>query len=164
MSKSMDSLVLAYNRIDTLGNLSRAPNLTILDVHNNKLSLLPEDISELTKLKTLKVSNNDLSDLDPRISLLPDLVRINIEGNPLKSIKSSMRGAGAVELKKYLKFRLSEDVVAKTEIDLSKEKGLPMSSNSYDAWDMFLREFTTNGQSLDLKNKNLNSLSPKIWL
>lgn len=40
--------------------------------------------------------------------MLTELVRINIEGNPLRTIKASMRTAGAVELKKYLKTRLSE--------------------------------------------------------
>ena len=62
-------------------------------------------------MKTLKVSNNDLSDINPRISLLPNLVRINIEGNPLKCIKSTMRNAGAEQLKKYLKMRLDEGEV-----------------------------------------------------
>jgi hypothetical protein len=43
-------------------------------------------------------------------------VRINIEGNPLKCIKSNLRNAGAEELKKYLKLRLSENEIAKEEI------------------------------------------------
>ena len=94
-SKSLDSLLFAYNRIYDIENLDRAPNLTIIDVHNNKLTNLPDIISELKSLKTLKVSNNDLADLNPRLALLPNLVRINIEGNPLRCIKSSLRGAGA---------------------------------------------------------------------
>lgn len=124
-SKSFDSLLLAYNGIDELGNLERAPGLTIIDVHNNKLTSLPDAISELTKLKTLKISNNDLADLNPRISLLPDLVRINIEGNPLKCIKSSLRGAGAEQLKKYLKTRLSENEITKEEIKQGIDQNLP---------------------------------------
>ncbi len=86
---------LAYNHIEGLGNLERAQNLTVLDLHNNKLEEFPETIINLKQLKTLKVSNNDLHDINPRISLLPQLVRINIEGNPLKCIKSTMRNAGA---------------------------------------------------------------------
>jgi Leucine-rich repeat (LRR) protein len=85
--------------VDTFENLDRAPNLTIIDLHNNKLVLLPEEVTELRKLKTLKVSNNDLSDLNPRLALLSSLVRINIEGNPLKCIKTTLRGAGAEPLK-----------------------------------------------------------------
>lgn len=33
----------------------------------------------------------------------------------------------------------------------------------YDAWDNFLREFVVNS-TLDLRNKDLNSISPKLWL
>ena len=94
-SKHLDSLILGFNRLLTLENLSRAPNLTIVDVHNNKISTFPESLADLRQLKTLKISNNDLSDISPRLSLLQHLVRINIEGNPLKCIKSAMRGAGA---------------------------------------------------------------------
>ena len=66
-------------------------------------------------LKTLTLTNNELRDIDPRVSLLEDLVRINIEGNPLKAIKPAMRSANAVQLKKYLKMRLGEDVVEREE-------------------------------------------------
>ena len=117
--------MLAFNRIDKLNNLIRAPNMTILDLHNNKLVLLPEEICDLRQLKTLKVSNNDLADLNPRISLLGNLVRINIEGNPLKSIKPALRTAGAGPLKDYLKLRLSENEVAKDEISQNKAANLP---------------------------------------
>lgn len=99
--------------------------MTIIDLHNNKLSLLPDEISDLKKLKTLKVSNNDLSDLNPRLALLNNLVRINIEGNPLKSIKTTLRGAGAEPLKAYLKLRLSENEIAKDEIMQGVASSLP---------------------------------------
>eukprot|EP00353_Schmidingerella_taraikaensis_P019451 CAMPEP_0185600236 /NCGR_PEP_ID=MMETSP0436-20130131/270_1 /TAXON_ID=626734 ORGANISM="Favella taraikaensis, Strain Fe Narragansett Bay" /NCGR_SAMPLE_ID=MMETSP0436 /ASSEMBLY_ACC=CAM_ASM_000390 /LENGTH=73 /DNA_ID=CAMNT_0028229893 /DNA_START=230 /DNA_END=451 /DNA_ORIENTATION=- len=69
----------------------------------------------MNRLKTLTLTNNELRDLDPRISLLEELVRINIEGNPLKAIKPAMRSANAVQLKKYLKQKLGEDVVEQEE-------------------------------------------------
>jgi len=88
-------LSLAYNFLDSLSGLENAPNLTVLDLHNNKLQDFPSSIIDLKQLKTLKVSNNDLHDINPRIAMLPALVRIAIEGNPLKGIKSTMRNAGA---------------------------------------------------------------------
>lgn len=98
-SKKLDTLNLAYNFIEGLTTLDNAPNLTVLDLHNNKLRDFPLEIVDMKELRTLRISNNDLGDIHPRISLLPHLVRINIEGNPLKSIKSTMRGANAVQLK-----------------------------------------------------------------
>ena len=94
-SKHLDSLILGFNRLFTLENLDRAPNMTIVDLHNNKIQAFPEGLADLRQLKTLKISNNDLADISPRLSLLQHLVRINIEGNPLRSIKPAMRGAGA---------------------------------------------------------------------
>jgi internalin A len=156
--------LLGYNRIDYVANLERAKNLTVLDLHSNKLAVLPESVAELRKLKTLKVSNNDLSDLNARLALLPELVRINIEGNPLKCISASVRAAGAEPLKKYLRMKLSDNEIQKNENALDVENNIPNSSSSYDAWDEFLREYVINGEQLDLKNKNLNNISPKVWL
>jgi len=41
------------------------------------------------------------------------LIRLNVEGNPLKRIRSNVRTAGAVKLKKYIASRLSEDELPK---------------------------------------------------
>lgn len=163
-SKRLDSIMLAFNRIDKLQNIERAPNVSILDLHSNKLAELPEDICELRHLKTLKVSNNDLADLNPRLALLKELVRINIEGNPLKCIKTSIRAAGAEPLKKYLMNRLSDNEVAKEEIKAGMGSNVPGASAQYDAWDSFLREFVVGGTTLDVRNKNLDMISPKLWL
>jgi Leucine-rich repeat (LRR) protein len=157
-SKKLDSIALAYNHLEVLSGLERAPNLTVLDLHNNKLTELPTTVLELKQLKTLKISNNDLSDINPRISLMPNLVRINIEGNPLKSIKSTMRNAGAEQLKKYLKMRLDEGEVQQEE----SKQAVIKQSKDYDPWDILLREFLQNNV-LDLRNKGLTEISPKLW-
>ena len=96
-------------------NLENAQNVSVIDLHNNKLASLPESILKLYNLKTLTISNNDLSDINPRIALLDNLVRISIEGNPLRSIKPSMRQANAVQLKRYLKMRIDENEVVEEE-------------------------------------------------
>lgn len=75
-SYELDSLVLAFNFISAIGNLENCPNLTVLDLHNNRIQDLPQSVLFLNNLKTLNVSNNDLSDLSPQLSLLDNLVRI----------------------------------------------------------------------------------------
>lgn len=70
-SKKLDTLNVAFNFIEDIRNLDRAPNLSVLDLHSNKINQFPVSIIDLTNLKTLKISNNDLSDINPRLSLLP---------------------------------------------------------------------------------------------
>ena len=123
---------LAYNQIETISNLENATNLTVLDLYNNKLSILPESLLNMTSLKTLNISNNNLNEINPRIALIEALVRINIEGNPLRSIKPAMRNAEAFQLKKYLKMRLGEDETEREEMKQASAKNLPNSSGKPD--------------------------------
>ena len=131
-SKKLDTLNLAYNQIETISNLENATNLTVLDLYNNKLSVLPESLLNMTKLKTLNISNNNLNEINPRIALIDELVRINIEGNPLRSIKPAMRNAEAFQLKKYLKMRLGEAEADHEEMKQAAAQNLPNSSGRPD--------------------------------
>ena len=162
ISERLDTLNLAYNQIIGLENLENAPNMTVIDLHNNKLKKLPDSVLNLMNLKTLKISNNELSDINPRLALMEDLVRINIEGNPLRSIKPAMRNAGAVQLKKYLKMKLDDNEVAEGEAAAGAARNIPNSTLQNDHWDTLLREFR-QGTSLDLRNRQIDHVSPKLW-
>ena len=164
-SQKLDRLSLAFNQLQGIENVDRAPNLTVLDLHSNKIQTLPDSICTMYKLQALKISNNDLSDINPRVSLLDSLVRMNIEGNPLRSIKPSMRNTQAGELKKYLKARLGDDTIAVEEQRQAVALHIPgaTSQGQQDEWDIFLREFCVNGVQLDLRNKELKCISPKLW-
>ena len=154
-SEKLDRLILGFNQLVGIENVDRAPNLTILDLHSNKLQNLPDSVCSLYKLKSLKISNNDLSDINPKISLIDALDRINIEGNPLRSIKPSMRNTSAGELKKYLKARLGDETIAKEEHRQAVALHIPgaTNQNQTDEWDIYMREFCINGVQLDLKGK-----------
>lgn len=164
-SEKLDSLMLAFNQLQGIENVERAANLTVLDLHSNKLQALPDSVCQQYKLKTLKVSNNDLSDINPKIALLDSLARLAIEGNPLRSIKPAVRNAGAVELKKYLKARLGEATIVQEEQRQAVALHIPgaTSQGQTDEWDIYLREFCVNGVQLDLKGKELKCISPKMW-
>jgi Leucine-rich repeat (LRR) protein len=91
----LDCLILSCNKITEINNIGYSPNLTILDLKNNKLQVLSKEISCLKNLKTLDLTNNDLTDLPTEIAFLDKLVRLHLEGNSLKVIKHSVRSAGA---------------------------------------------------------------------
>jgi len=122
-------------------NLENAPNLTVLDLYNNKIKELPLCVYKMQELKTLGIANNDLNAIDPYLGNMVNLVRVSIEGNPPRSIESNMRSAGAAQLKKYLKDKLSDEKVEEGEQAYAHAKGLPGASGQQDPWAMMLREF-----------------------
>lgn len=110
--------------------------MTAFVFNNNKLKQLSRNILLCKNLTTLDLGNNDLGDI-PRyknyclyniiipttimiiiiiiyflseIGCLNKLVRILLEGNPLKCIRSSIKMAGAEQLKQYLKSRIEGDI------------------------------------------------------
>lgn len=163
-SLKLDQIMLSFNHLVSLDNLERCPNLTVLDLHNNKMNLLPDTVASLYHLKTLTISNNDLADINPKIAVLDSLVRIALEGNPLRSLKPAMRNAGAVQLKKFLLNRLGDEELAQEEKKQNVSLNVPGAKmQEMDQWDVLLREFVVNGTSLDLRDKKLEDISPKLW-
>ena len=43
-AEKLDTISLGYNQLTALSNLENAVNLTVLDLHSNKLTDLPESI------------------------------------------------------------------------------------------------------------------------
>lgn len=126
-SDILDTIILGYNKIEKLERLSSCPNLTVLDVNNNKIEQFSDDILKLKELKTLNLQNNSLNDIPPEICFLKKLVRINLEGNPLKKINSKYRSSNAEQLKAYLKTRLKENQIDENDL-MDVDIDLPLSA------------------------------------
>ncbi len=108
-SDKLDTLILGYNRIEKIENLRNSPNLTVLDINNNKLENFPDDVLNLKNIITLNIMNNSINDIPPALCYLNKLVRLNIEGNPLRKINSKIRSSNAEQIKSYLKTRIVGD-------------------------------------------------------
>lgn len=145
----LDTLLLAFNRIQILKGLNYCGNLTVLDLKNNKLTNLESNIKDLQKLKTLDLSNNDLKDLPNDLGFMPNLIRITIQGNPIKTIKPSLRDGKAEVLKQYLRGRTSEPQ--------KYEK-----AQVIDRWQGLLREFCMNNE-LVIRDQELDSFDPRVF-
>lgn len=75
-----------------------------------------------------------------------------------------MRNAGAVELKKFLKDRLGDEVMFAEEKKQAVALHIPgATQKEADHWDIMLREFVINNVQLDVRKKDIKELSPKIW-
>lgn len=155
-SKQLDTVLLCFNRLKRVEGFENAKALTVLDLKNNKIVNLSPYISQCTALKTLDVSNNDLSDLPHTLAHIKSLVRIQIEGNPLRSIRQSIRTAGAEAIKKYLSYR------SEPEEETKGSQGITSASGPYDTWQVILREAASSKQ-LKLISKGLESIPDSIW-
>jgi Leucine-rich repeat (LRR) protein len=139
-SEKLDTVILGYNKIMEISNLSFCKKLTVLDINNNKIETFPEEILQLNELKTLNLQNNSVNDIPPMLCMLKNLVRINLEGNPLKKINSRIKSANAEQLKAYLKTRLTEE-------DIFKMSQIGGSLNSMEAKNELLELNTPQSQN-----------------
>ena len=98
-------LSLGFNSLQSLPEeMDRFwPELRILDLRDNKLSLLPLAITRMTTLERLDLCNNDLSKLPPELGLLP-LHSLLLSGNPLRGFP---RDTGTQAILKWLKSRIT---------------------------------------------------------
>ena len=96
--------------------------------------------------------------------LLEELVRIALEGNPLKALKSTMRTAGAAELKKYLRTKLPSIEESKSSFELNDR----ITGNKMNLRGMTLKELPSkvydhsNIQELDISKNSFFVLDSSI--
>ncbi|XP_068190751.1 E3 ubiquitin-protein ligase LRSAM1 isoform X2 [Antennarius striatus] len=87
-------LILHTNELRSLVprgcDINTLATLKVLDLHENKLSSLPEDIGKLASLKILNVEKNRLKALPDSIGSLRFLQTLNLKGNCLSELPSSV--------------------------------------------------------------------------
>nr|XP_020456835.1 E3 ubiquitin-protein ligase LRSAM1 [Monopterus albus] len=87
-------LILHSNELRSLlpkgCDISALTTLKVLDLHENKLTSLPEDIGKLASLQILNVEKNHLKVLPDSIGDLQHLQTLNLKGNKLSELPSSV--------------------------------------------------------------------------
>ncbi|XP_054613289.1 E3 ubiquitin-protein ligase LRSAM1 isoform X2 [Dunckerocampus dactyliophorus] len=87
-------LIIHNNKLRSLlpkgGDIGSLITLKVLDLHENRLSSLPEDIGKLASLQVLNVEKNRLKFLPDSIGDLRHLQTLNVKGNCLSELPSSV--------------------------------------------------------------------------
>jgi len=66
------------------------PNLDLLDVSHNRLTLLAADVGQMQRLERLNLSHNALEDLPPSVGAMPRLLELDVQHNKLKVLPPAL--------------------------------------------------------------------------
>ncbi|KAB5522520.1 hypothetical protein PHYPO_G00160440 [Pangasianodon hypophthalmus] len=87
-------LILCGNELKSLVPkscvISTLATIKVLDLHENKLTSLPDDIGQLSSLQVLNAENNQIKALPASIGDLRNLQTLNMKGNCLRELPSSV--------------------------------------------------------------------------
>ncbi|CAL8386895.1 unnamed protein product [Boreogadus saida] len=87
-------LILHGNELKTFlpkgSDICSLMTLKVLDLHENKLTSLPDDIGKLRSLQVLNVEKNQIKTLPESIGDLQHLQTLNVKGNCLKELPESV--------------------------------------------------------------------------
>ncbi|XP_075974548.1 leucine-rich repeat-containing protein 40-like [Anticarsia gemmatalis] len=113
---ALKEIYLANNYIKEITEefCDQMQHLSVLNIRDNKLEVLPENISLLQKLKRLDLTNNSLNKLPRNLGLLSQLQSINMEGNKLSFVRQDVIRGGTERMMKFLRDRITEEVVSET--------------------------------------------------
>ncbi|KAL6108619.1 lrrc40 [Pungitius sinensis] len=111
VAPTLKELYVGNNRIEEMRTelLASLTAISLLELRDNKIKILPEEISSLNTLTRLDLTNNDISTLPASLSLLPNLKVLLLEGNPLRGIRRDLLTKGTDVLLKYLRGRIKGD-------------------------------------------------------
>lgn len=157
----LDSLLVSYNQINRIEGIDKCPNLTNLDVNNNKIEQFPKEILSLQNLNTLNIQNNSINDLPPTLGLMNNLVRLNIEGNPLKRLVSKMKSANTEQIKKYLKTRITDKDLENTPMKKTDLYDVNMTPSKQNI-STFISNATLTMSSCELTNLPVDDIKNYI--
>ncbi|XP_063822501.1 leucine-rich repeat-containing protein 40-like isoform X2 [Ostrinia nubilalis] len=113
---ALKELYLANNFIKEITEefCDQMQHLNVLNIRDNKIEVLPENISLLQKLKRLDLTNNNLNKLPRNLGLLSQLQSLSMEGNKLSAIRQDVIRGGTDRMMKYLRDRMTDEIVSET--------------------------------------------------
>lgn len=79
-------LGLASNKLEELEVNHLSKTITLLDVSNNNISVIPPELFKCEKLQSLDISHNDIREIPPTIIHAKLLQTLVISGNPLSEL------------------------------------------------------------------------------
>jgi len=92
-NKTLKWLRLNGNQITNITSFAGMENLKCLYLNNNKIQMLPSDISTLENLTDLSLARNQLKSLPSGISKLKNLARLSLQDNQLTNITVSLENS-----------------------------------------------------------------------
>ncbi|XP_076346434.1 leucine-rich repeat-containing protein 40-like isoform X1 [Tachypleus tridentatus] len=96
------------NRISEISPelLETLMTVKVLDLRDNKISVIPDQITMLRGLEHLNLTNNNLSSLPIALGIMSHLKFLSVEGNPMKSIRRDVIQRGTVHLLRWLRSKM----------------------------------------------------------
>ncbi|XP_071117389.1 leucine-rich repeat-containing protein 40-like isoform X1 [Haliotis cracherodii] len=145
----------------TAEHLQHLTTINILDLRDNKIAVLPDEITLLQGLQRLDLTNNDLSGLPYGLGTINSLKSLVLDGNPMKGIRRDIIMRGTMQLKKYLSSRIEEAEPVKQNGSSGLSTGgagvLGAGDDGVKAHD--LHQF----KNLDYSNKKVNEVPLDVW-
>ncbi|TVK90638.1 Leucine-rich repeat-containing protein 40 [Bagarius yarrelli] len=124
---TLKELHCGNNQIEVLeaDHLKHLSALSVLELRDNKVKILPEEITLLQGLERLDLTNNDISSVPCGLGNLPKLKSLALEGNSLRTIRREILTKGTSELLKYLRSRIQEQPDGKAQEEPKTAMTLP---------------------------------------
>lgn len=152
--KDLKELHAGNNNITELSVelLQSLSSLNVLDLRDNKISIIPEEMIQVTTLTRFNIANNNVSSLPYKLGNLKSLKAMVVDGNPMRGIRRDIVNRGTVELMKYLRSRIEET-----------PEDTPDSSSASDPSSVIGRTDAVAGKTLDYSNKKSGTIPVSLW-
>lgn len=148
---SLQVLNIAENRLCAIPDVSKWTELVTLSAGGNKISTMPEGLTNLEKLRNIDLTRNNLKALDYEIGLMDSLTTLRIANNPLRERRHLTMPTE--ELKIELRNRLLPNEPSEPINPETPQPDLPVSSTAFTKWPI-----TPNG-ILDRSSTSLQTLN-----
>lgn len=143
---SLQELYLGKNFLSQIGFVNTLPGLIVLDCSDNKIAMVPDEITRMTRLKRLDLSNNDLNTLPPQLGNMEQLDSLVVEGNPLRTIRREIISKGTEAVKDYLRMKLA-----------------PPEDDSPVIPDVVVDEKMMKSKNMELDKLSLSQIDASLW-